>query len=123
MIIATIINVVSFADRQRPGADRLAVQPDRLLRQHQAAADVHAAVLVRRQHDGRAEPGAVLRRGAAQADQVRRGRPQPRRVLHAPRCARPVHAAVLGRRARLAVERSRQLRVVHRQRRPVFRRR
>lgn len=117
------ITLYAFADRQRPGADRVAVQPDRLLREHQTAADVHAPVLVRREHDGRQEPGPVLRRRAPQADQVRRGRSQPRRLLHPARRARHVHAPVLRRRARLVAERRGQLRLVHRQRGPVFRRR
>lgn len=110
-------------DRQRPGTGDVAVQPDGLLREHQAAADVHAPVLVRREHDRRPEPGPVLRRRAPQADQVRRGRTEPRRVLRPARRARHLLAPVLRRRARFAAQRGRQLRIVHRQRRPVFRRR
>jgi len=37
-----------FTDRQRPRANHVAVQFDQLLRQHQAATDVHAPVLIRR---------------------------------------------------------------------------
>lgn len=122
MHVITVIIVVA-TDRQRPGADHFAVQSNRLLRQHQTAADVHAPVLVQRQYDGREESRPVLRRRAAQAHQVRRGRTQPWRLLHPPRSARHLHASVFRRRARFAVERGGQLRLVHRQRCAVFRRR
>lgn len=113
----------SCADRQRPRTDRVPVQPHRLLREHQTASDVHAPVLVRREHDGRQEFSAVLRSRAAQAHQMRRGRSQPRRLLHPSRRTGNLHAAVFRCRTRFPVERGGQLRIVYRQRRPVFRRR
>lgn len=111
------------ADRQRSRTDHVAVQSDRVLREHQTAADVHAPVLVRRQHDRRQKPGPVLRGRAPQADQVRRGRTEPRRLLHPPRRAGYLHAAVFRGGARFPAERGGQLRLVHRQRRSMFRRR
>lgn len=111
------------ADRPRPGADDVTVQLNGLLREHQTAADVHAPVLVRREHDGREGPGSVLRRRVPQADQVRCRWPEPRHLLHPPRRAGRLHAPVLGRRTRQPFGGGRQLRVVHRQHRPVFRRR
>jgi len=118
-----IIFIVVAIDCQWPGADHVAVQSDRLLRQHQITADVHAPVLVRRQHDGCEEPRSILRRRAAQTYKVRRGWTQPRRLLHPPRCARHLHAIVFRHRARFTVERGGQLRLVHRKRRTVFWRR
>lgn len=76
MIIIYSRDTFSFVttDRQRPRTDHVVVQSDQLLREHQTAADVHAPLLVRRQHDRRQKFSPVLRGRAPQAHQMWRGR-------------------------------------------------